>query len=586
MNLNMPEMNKQEAHHCVKCGKQLASNAIICIDCGTNQITGKSLVTVTEAPSGATGAAENTFNPRTNALKKAGQRNMLVGALWCIGGIIVTAVTYLAASNSPTGGTYMVTWGAIIFGAIQFFRGLAQVFRGLAQASDDKEDLSRQPPLCVKCGKQLASNAIICIDCGTNQRTGKSLGTKTTTEPPLKVGDSGNRFITGKPKSILRFIVVAITMVAGFVGIFYYDYTERTKPLPAFNDLKPIPAQGLQYSLSRKKGQHAFEFTDHTGHRYQTDYFDPPVYEAILQHLRSGDVTLYTGQWKSAFKNSRISSVYQITAANSILVDYRTLALAKDKQQGIAWPLIIVLPVFVVAMVAWMARRMKEQLEAILGVIVHPKQTMQALPANRIFLLAFLSPFYFGISRAFRPGNHEVLLNALGGNWQIVLAGGLQALVMIPVGAWLMRQFLKLFKKRLSVRKIMNINGYADVPRLAVALIGYVIMCMNPAIVASERPTPGLITIIVLGVIGIAYTLFLNIYGVVVCPSEDKDDRNVVIDPGSLISSDLPPPRTPSASSKEVRPTPRISPRIARVAGSLTIVLILFGWMGTQPFID
>jgi hypothetical protein len=125
-----------------------------------------------------------------------------------------------------------------------------------------------------------------------------------------------------------------------------------------------------------------------------------------------------------------------------------------------------------------------------------------------------------------RPRNHEVLLNALGGNWQIVLAVGLLALIMIPVGAWLMRQFLKLFKKRLSVRKLMNINGYARVPRLAVALVGYVIMFMNPTMFAAERPTLGLIAIIVMGFAGMIYTLFLYIYGIVVCPSEDKDVAN------------------------------------------------------------
>jgi hypothetical protein len=59
---------------------------------------------------------------------------------------------------------------------------------------------------------------------------------------------------------------------------------------------------------------------------------------------------------------------------------------------------------------------MNEQFEAILGVVIYPKQTMRALPADRIFLLAFLSPLYFGLSRVFRPRNHELLLNALGGN--------------------------------------------------------------------------------------------------------------------------------------------------------------------------
>ncbi len=51
------------------------------------------------------------------------QRNMIVGGLWCGGGIAVTVVTYTAASG---GGTYVVAWGAIIFGAVQFFRGMAK----------------------------------------------------------------------------------------------------------------------------------------------------------------------------------------------------------------------------------------------------------------------------------------------------------------------------------------------------------------------------------------------------------------------------------------------------------------------------
>jgi hypothetical protein len=53
-----------------------------------------------------------------------GQSNMLVGALVCIGGILVTAITYSAVKE--TGGTYIIAWGAIVFGAIQFFRGLFQ----------------------------------------------------------------------------------------------------------------------------------------------------------------------------------------------------------------------------------------------------------------------------------------------------------------------------------------------------------------------------------------------------------------------------------------------------------------------------
>lgn len=49
------------------------------------------------------------------------EKDMLYGALWCIGGIIVTSVGYSSASG---GGSYLVTWGAILFGALQFFKGL------------------------------------------------------------------------------------------------------------------------------------------------------------------------------------------------------------------------------------------------------------------------------------------------------------------------------------------------------------------------------------------------------------------------------------------------------------------------------
>ena len=61
---------------------------------------------------------------KREALKKHGQKQMLYGGLWCIGGIVVTAATYQMAADG--GGKYVVAWGAILFGAIQFFRGLAQ----------------------------------------------------------------------------------------------------------------------------------------------------------------------------------------------------------------------------------------------------------------------------------------------------------------------------------------------------------------------------------------------------------------------------------------------------------------------------
>jgi hypothetical protein len=50
--------------------------------------------------------------------------NMWVGALICVVGIVITLGTCMAANER--GGSVTIAWGAIVFGAIQFFRGLSQ----------------------------------------------------------------------------------------------------------------------------------------------------------------------------------------------------------------------------------------------------------------------------------------------------------------------------------------------------------------------------------------------------------------------------------------------------------------------------
>jgi hypothetical protein len=66
----------------------------------------------------------NLQKARKKALAEIGQRDLLLGGGICLLGIVVTVATFSAAQN---GGTYVVAWGAIIFGAIRFFRGLSRV---------------------------------------------------------------------------------------------------------------------------------------------------------------------------------------------------------------------------------------------------------------------------------------------------------------------------------------------------------------------------------------------------------------------------------------------------------------------------
>jgi hypothetical protein len=55
--------------------------------------------------------------------RAAKSKNIAIGLVLLVIGIIVTAVTYDSASRE--GGTYIVAWGPMVFGAIRLFKGLA-----------------------------------------------------------------------------------------------------------------------------------------------------------------------------------------------------------------------------------------------------------------------------------------------------------------------------------------------------------------------------------------------------------------------------------------------------------------------------
>ena len=53
-----------------------------------------------------------------------GTTNMVVGGVICVVGVTITVISFLVASG--TGGSHIIAWGAIVWGAIQFVRGLIQ----------------------------------------------------------------------------------------------------------------------------------------------------------------------------------------------------------------------------------------------------------------------------------------------------------------------------------------------------------------------------------------------------------------------------------------------------------------------------
>lgn len=53
----------------------------------------------------------------------AGQMDLVVGALFLLGGLALTIITFAAASG---GGTYVLAWGPMLYGIIRIVKGLAR----------------------------------------------------------------------------------------------------------------------------------------------------------------------------------------------------------------------------------------------------------------------------------------------------------------------------------------------------------------------------------------------------------------------------------------------------------------------------
>jgi len=168
-----------------------------------------------------------------------------------------------------------------------------------------------------------------------------------------------------------------------------------------------------------------------------------------------------------------------------------------------------------------------EQIKLVLRVITAPRSAFRALPPDRWYLLAWIAPLYFGAARAFRPPNYERNIQIFGSNWALLGFVLVIGFIFIPLWAWVLRQILKLFRKRLSVRKLMNIYGYALVPRLIVAALAYILFIIWPFRVPDEDIlTPQTLVMIILGAAGIIYTMILYVFGIVVSPSENDGDQD------------------------------------------------------------
>src|SRR5215216_16135 len=110
-------VNFAEAVVCKRCNYQLKNSSQL-----TNQTHGAYEQT---APNNSYSYSTSNSYPsqsESSSDSSAALRKMFFGALWAIGGTIATVIGYNSAGG---GGKYIVFWGAILFGAVDFFVGLS-----------------------------------------------------------------------------------------------------------------------------------------------------------------------------------------------------------------------------------------------------------------------------------------------------------------------------------------------------------------------------------------------------------------------------------------------------------------------------
>jgi hypothetical protein len=103
----------QSQRTCPRCGKDVPGWRDHCLDCGYD-------FRPPDLSAPPRDASERASHP-------VGVGDMVIGGLICAVGVVVTLATYNEAASNG-GGSYIIAWGAIVFGGIRFLRGVARFF--------------------------------------------------------------------------------------------------------------------------------------------------------------------------------------------------------------------------------------------------------------------------------------------------------------------------------------------------------------------------------------------------------------------------------------------------------------------------
>ena len=163
-----------------------------------------------------------------------------------------------------------------------------------------------------------------------------------------------------------------------------------------------------------------------------------------------------------------------------------------------------------------------EQIASAIGIIFNPKKTLIELPSDKFYVFSFLVYLLLIISKII-PANIPKGLSRSEILFSFIPLITMSVIIFFLV-SYLIKYISKLFGKNISTKKILNIVGYSQIPRVILAFPVSLMFKVFP--ILSEHS----ILIRVLNfctlLLGI-YAFILLIYGLIICP-EDKQvlDKN------------------------------------------------------------
>lgn len=167
---------------------------------------------------------------------------------------------------------------------------------------------------------------------------------------------------------------------------------------------------------------------------------------------------------------------------------------------------------------------LKGQLRSVWDIMVSPRRTLLSLPNDRLWPMAFLISVYFTLARLVRQGWMARMSTTVGSSlFALAIFLVLSFGAFCVVGAFF-HVLIRILGKKLTLRKVLNILGYSQAPRLYLSVPLSIITAllpeeMRPALIAGLQNPAGLV-VVCGGSMLLLYSIVLMIWGFAISPDQ------------------------------------------------------------------